>query len=476
MAEYGGKQRNQLSKVINRSESKDIQLQRFADNRPRTDSQLNLIHSIQKKPNNTGLPDNLKSGVGNQKKVGNMYVQINTPNKNTAVINSIIQKKSVVKQGVMFVDNRSSVVEQKKPQETSNRNPPKSKIGNYNIIKIQSKLMAKEGLMQRKVTVKGRELSSIVMYLNQVNYLGQTGWDVLLSLDETEAAGWMLGLSPTWNFEDAADIILFVNKVSSMTGLIRGIFRTGILSRTKLHEQGIDYVGSEDSGTQGDLAVNVLDNRKKKLSAQDITESSMIADNRGSISVALERQDDWIKNDLLRGGEVELSEARRREITEEYSGLASSVMALEQKNVAYQQNKEYLNGLANSEMSDRAHRTIMAVIPLSHDEDDKRKDFGVISERDVSYESTVSSGKISPGEGGFTTLIIPNWYQPFFLMLEKFIPRGIDVKFVGSKVVTATYKFNGEYIPVTIEAPDYASEVTPLLETFELLATHILTV
>lgn len=65
MAEYGGKQRNQLSKVTGSSESKGGQLQRFVDNRPQTESQMNLIRSIQKKPNNTGLPDNLKTGIEN---------------------------------------------------------------------------------------------------------------------------------------------------------------------------------------------------------------------------------------------------------------------------------------------------------------------------------------------------------------------------------------------------------------------------
>lgn len=65
MAEYGGKQRGQLSKAISRSESKDAQLQRFVNNRPQTDSQMNLIHSIQKKPNNTGLPVNLKTDIEN---------------------------------------------------------------------------------------------------------------------------------------------------------------------------------------------------------------------------------------------------------------------------------------------------------------------------------------------------------------------------------------------------------------------------
>lgn len=49
MAEYGGKQRKQLSKVIGDSESKDVQLKRFIDNRPQAASQMKLINSIQKK-------------------------------------------------------------------------------------------------------------------------------------------------------------------------------------------------------------------------------------------------------------------------------------------------------------------------------------------------------------------------------------------------------------------------------------------
>lgn len=65
MAEYGGKQRKKLSKVIGDSESRDVQLKRFIDDRPQTKSQMNLIRSIQKKPNNTGLLDNLKSRVEN---------------------------------------------------------------------------------------------------------------------------------------------------------------------------------------------------------------------------------------------------------------------------------------------------------------------------------------------------------------------------------------------------------------------------
>lgn len=65
MGEYGREQRSQLSRVIDHSESKSSQLKGFVDNRPKAVSQAKLIASIQKKPNNTGLPDNLKSGIEN---------------------------------------------------------------------------------------------------------------------------------------------------------------------------------------------------------------------------------------------------------------------------------------------------------------------------------------------------------------------------------------------------------------------------
>ena len=65
MGEYDRKQRNQLSKTISHSESNSSQLKGFADNRPQTIDQTSIIDSIQKKPNNTRLPDNLKSGIEN---------------------------------------------------------------------------------------------------------------------------------------------------------------------------------------------------------------------------------------------------------------------------------------------------------------------------------------------------------------------------------------------------------------------------
>ena len=51
MGEYGNEQRNQLTKVINHSESKKSQLKRFVDNRYQTVSQTKLVNSILKKSN-----------------------------------------------------------------------------------------------------------------------------------------------------------------------------------------------------------------------------------------------------------------------------------------------------------------------------------------------------------------------------------------------------------------------------------------
>ncbi|WP_259281376.1 DUF4157 domain-containing protein [Bacteroides fragilis] len=65
MAEYGREQRNQLSRAITNSEVGSRQLKGFVDNRPQAVNQTKLIDSIQKKPNNTGLPDNLKLGIEN---------------------------------------------------------------------------------------------------------------------------------------------------------------------------------------------------------------------------------------------------------------------------------------------------------------------------------------------------------------------------------------------------------------------------
>lgn len=118
MAEYGGKQRNQLCKVISRCESKDVQLQRFVDNRSQTDSQLNLIHSIQKGPNNTKMPDNLKYSIDDVKGHYN--------SNKSAQLNDM-------QQDVKHFNNRLELIVQRKLHEIANNElPAKHQVMVYN--------------------------------------------------------------------------------------------------------------------------------------------------------------------------------------------------------------------------------------------------------------------------------------------------------------------------------------------------------
>ena len=326
--------------------------------------------------------------------------------------------------------------------------------------------------VQRRVTIRGGEIDSII------DYLGPEQWDELVSLDEAEAAGWMLGLSRTWDFSGPEDLILFVNKVYSLAKLIRSIFAAGLLSRANLVQRGIEYVGSEDVGSGGKLAVNVLDRRGGVRNPLEIARESMTAENRGSISVALEREDDWIKqsSDEDRFGEwikpqhVQLTEAERKRIEDaQVSGWGGMVERRIRENKAFEQNQLLLNNLYLPEMTERAQNTIMAIIPRPP---------GTVANlepRDISYESDFPGGEVRPGAGGFTTLLIPQWFQPFYLMLEDVQPHGVEVRFVGNRAVTAYYKSQLGQIPVTVNAPDYAGEVAQELQTFSYIATHILT-
>lgn len=325
--------------------------------------------------------------------------------------------------------------------------------------------------VQRRVTIGGQQVDSVVDAVGD-------NWP-LLSLEAAEAAGWMRGLSPTWDFADPEYLLLFANRVAAMTKLIRSIFATGILSRERLAAGGIPFVGSEDVGNAGKLAVNVLDNRVGGRTAASIADESMIAQDRGSISVAFERENDWIKQgpdddefgEWTKPQHVALTDQETREVTEMAGGnpaLAEMITRHRQQNTAFARNEALLNGLYSPEMNDRAQNTLMAVVP-------RPDSMAVLSPRDLSYESEAPGGQIVPGQGGFTTLLIPQWYQPFYLMLRQIQPPGVTVRFVGNTQVTAFYKSPLGQIPVTVDAPDYASEVGPELQQFRYLATHILT-
>lgn len=339
---------------------------------------------------------------------------------------------------------------------------------------VQKKMNGR--VIQRRVTIKGQPIDSIIRYLSTDE------WNTFLSMEEAGAAGWMLGINQTLDFKDQGDLILYVTKVWSVAKLLRSIFTSGILSRNLLSQRNIDYIGSEDTGKSGGLAVNVLDNRDENVGAQQIADDSMTATQRGSISVAMERENDWVKHgpDDDKFGEwskpqhIALTPSQEKQVKEaELVGgpsLGSAVRHHNQESQADTNNTDLLNNLYRPEMDRRAQNTVMAII--------RKPGSGVATSvrSGTSYESSVSSGAIQAGPGGFEVLLIPAWFQPFYLMLKDAQPKGLEVRFVGDKTITAHYKNpGGGHLPVTVNAPDYTEQITPELQQFKLLATHILT-
>ncbi len=337
--------------------------------------------------------------------------------------------------------------------------------------------LSQSSLVQRKVTIKRKEIN-----INE-DFLKMAPWDKWFSpdedKDEIEVARWLFELSPTWDFSEQEDLVLYINKVYSMTKLIRSVFANGILSRGKLEHKDIEYVGSEDVGNDGQLAVNVLDSRGGVKDVQEIAEESMTAEDRGSISVALERQNDWVKNspdqDQLAGEwtkpeDIILTDKDIANIKQGAEmGLATAIEKSIRNNKALERNQELLNNLYGPEMKERAQNTIMAIVTKPSEK------VANLSPRDASYESDVPEGKIPYGNGGFTTLLIPQWYKQFYPMIKDDQPDEVEIRFVGDKEVIAYYKSYLGHIPVTVNAPNYANEVASALKKFQTIATHILT-
>lgn len=300
-----------------------------------------------------------------------------------------------------------------------------------------------------------------------------------LSVDEYRICGRMLGLSHRWDFGSDDELISFVHKVDSFTKLINSVLNNGILSKSRLKQDNISYVGSQDRDLEGQLAVNVLDIRpdenKSKSEIKDIADSvatdSLAAKHRGSISVALERAEDHIKKEINEAADNFSKELDRKPesvpvpegIPEDYEQL---YISMAKENMVREYKNELLQKSYAAELSDRAMSTMMAIIPYP--------DFaGPPYENSMTYESTVPSGQINIGDGGIKRLLIPEWYRPFYSMIQAPNIDDVEVVFVGNTEMTVYYKFNGD-MPVKIPVPDYKDEIAAILNEIPLMATHIL--
>jgi hypothetical protein len=117
-----------------------------------------------------------------------MYEQVEKPkeNKSRAVANSVAQKKSNVKQGFGFVDNRSATIAQRRLEEISNNCPHivqkrgievgKTSIGN-NITITKSGVGIDSQTAQRMMTVGETTLDTLEQVKNMMASDEHIGWD-----------------------------------------------------------------------------------------------------------------------------------------------------------------------------------------------------------------------------------------------------------------------------------------------------------
>jgi hypothetical protein len=326
--------------------------------------------------------------------------------------------------------------------------------------------------VQRAVTVGGAKVSDPSLLIEEhdlaQHLLTATGQQVLDYLKHPS------GAHADLQAKDTEDLVIQVERIAAMIDLVRSINATGILGRKSLVAQGVAHTGSNDRGNETSLAVNVLDARGAKSGDQikNVVTNSLTAPSNGSFSVAMERpqDDDMVLEELAKVTGGSLSEQELADIRKAAGGdeqtmkLLVSAMQEEKRFGARSKTVEEHASL----LQERTQNTAMAII------NEPGPDVANLSPRAAAYESDVPSDRIPPGKGGFTSLVLPSWVEPYGPLLMTNWPEGVEMRFAGSKQVTAHYRAQDKDYPVTVEAPDYGSEIQKQLTQFELIATHIL--
>lgn len=326
--------------------------------------------------------------------------------------------------------------------------------------------------VQRTVTVGGAKVSDPARLIEESDlehFLVPTGRRVLDYLKDPRA-------NAALEAKDGEELVLEVGRIAAMIDLVHSINSSGILGRGTLVQQGIAHTGSNDRGDSTALAVNVLDARAAQDLAQiqDVVTKSLTDPNNGSFSVAMERpqEDDMILDEMA--GDVDGVELPEKDLAGIHKaaqgdeGLARMlVSAMKRERLSDARGGTVAQYVAL--LQERTQNTAMAII------DRPGSDVATLSPGVGSYESDVPSDKIPPGEGGFTSLVLPAWFEPYgpLLMTQEW-PEGVALRFAGNKEITAHYRAKGNDWPVTVEAPDYGSEIQSQLQQFKVIATHIL--
>ncbi|MFJ3584712.1 hypothetical protein ACIPPS_21140 [Streptomyces sp. NPDC090127] len=327
--------------------------------------------------------------------------------------------------------------------------------------------------VQRAITVDGTAVEDPAQVLaasDVGDLLSETGLRVLNYLKRPE-------FGASLDVKDGEELAIEVDRIAAMIDLVHSINSSGILGRRTLGQQGIAHTGSNDLGDTTALAVNVLDARTATdhEALQDVVTNSLTSRNNGSFSVAMERpqDEDMILADLAEvtdgGGlsETEL-EGLRRDAAGDASLLGMLVNAMRNQKLSEAQGEVVARYTAL--LQARTENTAMAII------DRPGADVATLGPGSRAYESDVPADRIPPGgAGGFTSLVLPGWFEPYgLLLMTRDWPAGVKLRFAGTKKITAHYRAADQDWPVTVDAPDYASEIEKTLQEFKLIATHIL--
>ncbi|MER7491020.1 hypothetical protein ABTY20_35125, partial [Streptomyces sp. NPDC126497] len=329
-----------------------------------------------------------------------------------------------------------------------------------------------EAAVQRAVLVDGAEVA------DPARFVKDAGLDYLV----TDTGRQVLRYAPRLTADvplrvkDGEELVLEVGRIAAMIDLVHSINSSGILGRRTLSGQGMTFTGSNDEGNRTALAVNVLDMRAGGSDAdvRGVVDESLTAPDRGSFSVAMERpvDEDVILAEMAGAvpgaglSEAELAGLRKDAAGDEgmFRMLVSAVLNNKLAGAHADTVAQY-----RSLLQDRTQNTAMAIIG------GPGADIAIRGPGLESYESDVPSDRIPPGPGGFTSLVLPRWFEPYApLLMDRGWPEGVALRFAGDRQITAYYRANDTDHPVTVNAPDYATEIEAQLRKFQLVATHIL--
>lgn len=322
---------------------------------------------------------------------------------------------------------------------------------------------APQPIVQRYIEIAGEQIKDALDYLKEKGMEGDLD-DYEKYIADLISVHYLLIKA-----KDAPSLVREIKRAKATITLISSILNEGLLSREELRRKDKKFIGSIDRGTSDQMSVNVLDVRGAKDNIEGaISEraiSSLTSAHRGSLSVAMEREVDHIREAIKRSDDVSLEEFEELKIRLEAlkRGTPVEVLKLLKK---MDKSKEYNSKIIQDnieELNWRVQNTILAIVPQA-------SKFAQSGERDDDYEAFVN-GKIPPGESGFTKLLVPEWFKPYERLIEN--PQNIALEFVGTVEVSAHFKTRDGDQLVTVNAPDYTEAVKEELRRYKLLATHI---